>query len=1168
MNFSDILKEYAPYKGIVKNLSNTPLSVAGIVESAQGQLIYSLGKENNSSALVICYSDMEARKMYSDMELYSDNVLYFPTKEYIFYNIETSGHQNEHARISVIEKLADGGKYIVVTSLDAILQYSADRDEFEQMSIDFEVGKRFDIEKLTKKLIVMGYTREDSVEGAGQFAMRGGILDVFTPGNDNPYRIEFFDDETDSIREFDTYTQRSLDKVESARIVPVREAIVTDEKRDKIIAELEKRIRSAKRKKSDESVFIETTKADIESFNETRYFPSIDKYVSLLYDKIPSIADYFSDDDLVFIIDPKRICERGKTFEWEKNEQISELKEKKIIGAYKDLFYCSYMDKVAELSKKKLISLDVLSHSHTDFEYKHLETFTTKTTVSFHGKIEYLYEDLRSWQSKNYTVVILCTSRGRGENLAGVLVDKGIRARFISADAKDESVRFNKGETVIIRGELNKGFEYPEMSFVLVSDREIFETKKSRSRRKVENANRIKNYTDISVGDYVVHQTHGIGQYMGTQKMVVGGITKDYLKIQYHGTDSLYIPIDQLNLLYKYVGNTDKKLKLNRLGGSDWNKTKQRVKQSTAELAKKLVALYAEREKAKGFAYSEDTPWQRDFEDTFPYSETEDQLRSIEEVKTDMENVKPMDRLLCGDVGFGKTEIALRAAFKAVGDSKQVAYLCPTTILAMQHYETFLKRMENFPIKVQMLSRFRTAAEQKKILKQLKTGEIDIIIGTHRILSKDLEFKDLGLLIIDEEQRFGVAHKERLKELKQNIDVLTMTATPIPRTLHMAMTGVRDMSVLTEPPENRYPVQTYVLEDNPLVIADAIRNELSRGGQVFYLYNRVQGIYRKAEWIKSMFPDINVAVGHGKMKENELEDIMYDMVNGRTDVLVCTTIIETGLDIPNANTIIIENADKMGLAQLYQLRGRVGRSNRAAYAYLTYHRDKILSDVASKRLRAVKEFTEFGSGFKIAMRDLEIRGAGNILGPEQHGHMDAVGYDMYCKLLKESVDEAQGISTKEEHDVAIDIRIDAYLPESYIKNHNQRIDVYKKIAAIETSDDKFEIEDELIDRFGDIPKAVQNIIEVAALKGTAKECGIYEISQNSDVLLFKFTPDRVDINLIMGLDKKFPKRIKLLSDDMPVISYAVKNDDKNILNTVISVLETVRDIEDEINNPK
>lgn len=1161
MNFCDILKNYPPYKGIVQNLNNTPISVAGVVESAQGQLIYALGEENNSSALIITYSDMEARKMYSDMELYSDNVLYFPSKEYIFYNIETSGHESEHERVAVIEKLISGGRYIVVTSLDALLQYTADKEEFASLCIDFEIGKSFDLSSLAEKLIIMGYTREDSVEAPGQFAMRGGILDIFPPGSDNPYRIEFFDDETDSIREFDTYTQRSLDKVSAARVAPVCEALISDEKRDAIVEELEKRVRSAKRKKDSESIFIETTLSDIESFKETRYFPSVDKYVSLIYDRIPSLLDYFSDNDLIFIIDPKRICERGYSFEREKGETVAELKLKGILGSAKDEFYCPYAEKLKEMSGKKLIALDVLSHSSCDFKYKHLETFITKTTVSFHGKLEYLYEDLRSWQNKNYTAVILCASRGRGENLAGVLVEKGIRARYINLASTDTGMAFKSGETVIIRGELNKGFEYPELNFVLVSDREIFESKKSRRRRKIENANRIKNYTDISVGDYVVHQTHGIGQYEGTKKMSVGGITKDYLKIRYYGTDSLYIPIDQLNLLYKYVGNSDKKLKLNRLGGSEWNKTKQRVKQSTAELAKKLTLLYAQREKAKGFAFSADTPWQRDFEDTFQFQETDDQLRSVEEVKADMESTKPMDRLLCGDVGFGKTEVALRASFKAVGDSKQVAYLCPTTILAMQHYETFLKRMESFPIRVEMLSRFRTAAEQKKILKQLKTGEIDIIIGTHRILSKDLEFKDLGLLIIDEEQRFGVVHKERLKELKSNVDTLTMTATPIPRTLHMAMTGVRDMSVLTEPPENRYPVQTYVLEDNEAVILDAIRNELSRGGQVFYLYNRVQGIYGKAEWIKKHFPDIHVAVGHGKMKEDELEDIMYDMVNGDTDVLVCTTIIETGLDIPNANTIIIENADKMGLAQLYQLRGRVGRSNRAAYAYLTYKRDKILSEVASKRLRAVKEFTEFGSGFKIAMRDLEIRGAGNILGPEQHGHMDAVGYDMYCKLLKESVDEVQGIKTEENKDVTIDISIDAYLPEDYIKNHNQRIDIYKKIAAVETQDDKFEIEDELVDRFGDIPQSVRNIIDVAALKAPARDAGIYEISQNGDNVMLHFGEEYVDAGLVMGLERKLGGRIKLLSGEKPVISCRLKKTDKDILKFVNNLLSIIKELQ-------
>lgn len=1165
MNFSNVLEDYPPYRGAVKNLNNTPMSIAGVVESAQGQLIYALANENKSSAIAIAYSDMEARALYADLELYTDNALYFPSKEYVFYNIETTGHQNEHSRLAVLDKLISGEKCIVVTSVDAILQYTADRAELQNRIIEFETGKCFDLAELTESLVEMGYSREDIVEGAGQFAIRGGIVDIFSPNYENPLRIEFFDDETDSIRMFDSYTQRSLDKLERARVIPVVEAILSKEKKAEIVALLEDEIRRAKRRKGDTEEFIKTASSDIESFNERHYFPSIDKYVSMIYGNIPTVLDYFDKDDIVFVIDPKRIADRGKTFEWEKGEIVTELMNKGILGTQKQMkkFFLTYSEAVGKMTRKKVISIDVLSHTRTDFLYKHLETFTTKTTISFHGKIDYLYEDLKLWQEKKSTVVILVSTRGRGENLEGVLNDRGLKARFVSDDAPaSENAEFKKGETVILRGNLSKGFEYPEIDFVLVSDREIFESKKSRQRRKTDNANRIKSYNDISAGDYVVHQTHGIGKYVGTQKMTVNGITKDYLKIQYRGTDSLYVPIDQLNMLYKYVGNADRELKLNKLGGNEWNRTKQRVKQSTAELAQKLIKLYAERGKIKGHAFSEDTPWQRDFEDSFGYTETEDQLRSVEEVKADMESVKPMDRLLCGDVGFGKTEVALRAAFKAVNDSKQVAYLCPTTILAMQHYETFLKRMENFPVKVEMLSRFRTPTQQKKILKKLKTGEIDIVIGTHRLLSKDLEFCDLGLLIVDEEQRFGVGHKERLKEMKKDVDVLTMTATPIPRTLHMAMTSVRDMSVLTEPPENRYPVQTYVLEDNPGVILDAIRNELSRGGQVFYLYNRVQGIYRKAEWIKSQFPDINVAVGHGKMKEDELEDIMYDMVNGKTDVLVCTTIIETGLDIPNANTIIIENADKMGLAQLYQLRGRVGRSNRLAYAYLTYRRDSILSDVASKRLRAVKEFTEFGSGFKIAMRDLEIRGAGNLLGPEQHGHMDSVGYDMYCQILKESINEAQGIEAKPDTSVSIDLNIDAYLPETYIENHNQRIDIYKKIAAIDSEDDKFEIEDELIDRYGDIQKPVQNIINVAALKIPAREAGIYEIAQHGNIIQFKFHENYVSAQLVMGLDKKFPKRIKLLASEKPTINITMKGEVKNITSLVNDMLCIIKDLQE------
>lgn len=1161
LDFSDLLRGYRPYDGLIKNLTNTPISAAGVVDSAQPQLIAAVSAQaaegkKDINTLVVTYSDMESRALASDLRLYTDNVKVFPSKEYVFYNIETMGHENENSRLCVLDALTSGSGVTVVASIDALMTYTAEKKRFIQNVISVENGGEYSLLSFTEKLTAMGYRREDMIEGVGQFSMRGGILDVFTPNYENPVRIEFWDDEVDSIRFFDAYTQRALENTDSVRIIPVSEALFTPQRRDEIVTELERRAKSAKKRGDEWSEYADTLSADAEAFKERYYFPAMDKYISLIYGTIPSLLDYFSGDDTAFVIDPKRITERIKTFLWERGEIVAELKNRSVIGEAKMEFYKSGGEVESKLSSMRMIALEMLSHTKNDFSYKHLEMFMTKTTVSFHGKLEYLFEDLKKWHQSGYTVVVLAATRGRAENLNGVFNERGIRARI------SEDGTFERGETVIIRGNQSKGFEYPEIKFALVSEREIFESKRSRERRKSENAQRIKSYNDISPGDYVVHAAHGIGEYMGTQKITVNNISKDYLKIKYMGTDVLYVPVDQLNMLYKYGGSAeDKVVKLNKLGGREWSRTKKKVKESTDKLAKELIKLYAERENTKGYAFSPDTPWQRDFEDTFEYNETDDQLRSIEEVKADMEKTQPMDRLLCGDVGFGKTEVALRAAFKAVMDSKQVAYLCPTTILAMQHYETFLNRMADFPINVEMLSRFRTENQQKNIIKKLADGRIDIIIGTHRLLSQDIKFKDLGLLIVDEEQRFGVAHKEKLKEMKTNVDVLTMTATPIPRTLHMAMTSVRDMSVLSRPPMNRYPVQTYVLEDNPAVLLDAIRNELNRGGQVYYLYNRVSGIYKKAEWIKSAFPDINVAVGHGKMNETQLEDIMYDMVNGTTQVLVCTTIIETGLDIPNANTIIIEDADRMGLAQLYQLRGRVGRSNRAAYAYLTYKRDKVLSTVAQKRLSAIREFTEFGSGFKIAMRDLEIRGAGNILGPEQHGHMDNVGYDMYCKILRDSINEAKGIKTISGEDVTIDITINAYIPETYIPSANQRIDMYKKIASIETEEDEFEIRDELIDRYGEPPRPVINIIKVAAVKIPAREVGCTELTEKNRVVTLKFLPDRVTPDLLFGLDKKYPSRVKLLSGDCPSIRVNMRESDKNALEFINNLLNLINELQ-------
>lgn len=1152
MNFIDMLEGYRPYDDFIKCLSDTPVSVAGVVDSAQPQLI---AAAHNAAAgkntLVVTYSDMESRTLCSDLRLYHKASVMFPSKEYVFYNIETMGRVNDNTRLSVLDKITDGG-YIVVASIDALMTYTAEHDKFMSSCIEIRSGDECDISEISSRLVDMGYCREEMIEGVGQFAVRGGIIDIYSPNCERPVRIELWGDEIDSIRSFDCDSQRTVENINEVRIIPVTEALYSEKRREEIILELSRRMSGAKRRKTDMSEYIKNISADIESFNERHNFPSIDKYISLIYGKIPSLVDYFSENDIVFIQDPKRISERIKTFSWEKNEVIAELKLKGVIGDAKTEFYKNGTEILNSLSHMRLAALEILSHTKNDFNFKHLISFTTKTTVSFHGKLEYLFEDLRKWQSEKYTVAVLATTNGRAKNLAGVFNERNIKVR-ISEDGE-----FCRGEIVIIRGNASGGCEYPELKLAIVSEREIFESRRSREKRREDSANRIKSYNDISPGDYVVHSAHGIGEYIGTQKITVDGISKDYLKIQYRGTDVLYVPVDQLNLLYKYSGKGDDKVvKLNKLGTQEWTRTKQRVKASTDELAKELIALYAKRGEIVGHAFSEDTPWQRDFEDNFNFNETSDQLRSIEEVKADMEKPQPMDRLLCGDVGFGKTEVALRAAFKAVCDSKQVAYLCPTTVLAMQHYETFVSRMADFPVSVEMLSRFRTAKQQEEIIKKLADGRVDIIIGTHRILSKDVKFKDLGLLIVDEEQRFGVAHKERLKALKTNVDVLTMTATPIPRTLHMSMTSVRDMSVLSEPPQNRYPVQTYVLEFNEMVILDAIRNEISRGGQVFYLYNRVQGIYHKAEWIKEHFPDINVAVGHGKMNESRLEDIMYDMVSGTTQVLVCTTIIETGLDIPNANTIIIENADKMGLAQLYQLRGRVGRSNRAAYAYLTYQRDKVLSTVSQKRLSAIREFTEFGSGFKIAMRDLEIRGAGNILGPQQHGHMDNVGYDMYCRILKESINEAKGVASPVSEDVTIDLNVSAYIPEEYITSANQRIDMYKRIAAIETEEDEFEINDELIDRYGDLPKPVQNIIAVAALKPAAREARCVEIVEKQRVITLTFADNVLNPEIVFGLDGIYSCRVKVVSDKKPAIRVNMLEKDKNSIEFVNNLLKNI-----------
>ncbi len=1150
MNFSNLLEEYSEYKKLSENIKNTPISIAGLVDACQAQFIYEISRRKRG--VVVAYSDLEAKNIYNELKFFEKSALLFPSKDYVFHNIDAAARDAERERLSVLWALEENNEVVIVTSMEAIMSYTIPKDRFKGLSFSISPDQEIDLEEISERLMKMGYVREDMAEGVGQFSVRGGIIDIYSPNYQNPVRIELFDTVVDSIRSFDALSQRSLENCDGVTIIPCREAVINADDIDNVTNFLKEEIKKLKRKKKVNDKLIESIETDIEGFLEQGNITPIDRYISIIYRGIPTLADYLESDDFLFLIEPKRIAERVKSLDWEQGENIDALLENGIFAGGQKGYMAEYAVLKEKFSNCKLISINPLTHSSIDYNYKAIFNFSTRTTVNFHGKIDYLYEDLKNFREKKYTVVILASNQSRGENLAGNIREKGIDCRYIG-----ESEEFSKGEVVVMKGELRKGFEYPELGFVIISDREIFNAEKSRRRRKEKNTERIKSYSDINPGDYVVHQSHGIGQYMGINKMQVNGVTKDYLKVQYHGTDILYVPAEQLDSLYKYIGSTEKKVRVNSLGGSEWGKTKEKVKKATDDMAKQLVELYAQRENMKGYAFSEDTPWQRDFEDSFSFSETEDQLRSIEEVKADMEKSRPMDRLLCGDVGYGKTEVALRAAFKAVTDSKQVAYLCPTTVLAMQHFDTFCRRMQDFPVKVEMLSRFRTPKQQEEILKKLKTGEIDIIIGTHRLIQKDVVFRDLGLLIIDEEQRFGVSDKERLKELKKDIDVLSMTATPIPRTLHMAMISVRDMSLLEEPPENRYPVKTYVLEHDQSVIHEAIRRELARGGQVFYLYNRVQGIYRVAESIKKAIPEANVMVGHGKMKEEELEDIMHDMVEGRCDILVCTTIIETGLDIPNANTIIIENADRMGLSQLYQLRGRVGRSNRSAYAYLTYRKDGTLTDVAQKRLRAISEFTEFGSGFKIAMRDLEIRGAGNILGAQQHGHMDSVGYDMYCKILKASVDSLMGLPEENQEPTVIDVDIDAYIPERYIKNTNQRIDIYKKIASIASQEEAEEITDELIDRFGDPPRGVVNLMKIALLKAQARELGIAEVSAKGDIIRLVPGKNFAASEAVIGLITKYPGQISVSpSAKKPMIIYRPK-DKKKVIDNIKFILHSI-----------
>ena len=1077
------LLELQEYDNLVQALKSGkgPLQVTGTLDSQKVHLMYELGEASAFSwKLVVTYDDTRAKEIYDDLRSFTSRVWLYPAKDLLFYSADIHGNLMARQRIAVLRRLMEDREGVVVTTMDGLMDHLLPLKYLREQSITVESGQVIDLDAWKERLIAMGYERVAQVDGMGQFSIRGGIVDIFPLTEEVPVRIELWDDEVDSIRTFDLESQRSVEQLENITIYPAAEVVLSADQLAAGIRRLEKEEKTYEKAlreqhKPEEAHRIHTIIGELRSgLDEGWRIGGLDAYIRYFCPDTVSFLEYFPQgESVIFLDEPARLKEKGETVELEFRESmVHRLEKGYLLPGQTELLYPA-AEILARMQKPYAVMLTGLDQKLPGMKVNQKFSIDVKNVNSYQNSFEILIKDLTRWKKEGYRVILLSPSRTRASRLASDLREYDLRAYCPdgregesgnaggegagSADtgnpgAVNTSVRkVRPGEILVTYGNLHRGFEYPLLKFVFITEGDMFGVEKKRKRRKKTNyqGKAIQSFTELSVGDYVVHEEHGLGIYKGIEKVERDKVIKDYIKIEYGDGGNLYLPATRLESIQKYAGAEAKKPKLNKLGGTEWNKTKTRVRGAVQEIAKDLVKLYAARQEKAGFQYGTDTVWQREFEELFPYDETDDQMDAIDAVKKDMESRRIMDRLICGDVGYGKTEVALRAAFKAVQDSKQVVYLVPTTILAQQHYNTFVQRMKDFPVRVDMLSRFCTPARQKRTLEDLRKGMVDIVIGTHRVLSKDMQFKDLGLLIIDEEQRFGVAHKEKIKHLKENVDVLTLTATPIPRTLHMSLAGIRDMSVLEEPPVDRTPIQTYVMEYNEEMVREAINRELARNGQVYYVYNRVTDIDEVAGRVQALVPDAVVTFAHGQMREHELERIMADFINGEIDVLVSTTIIETGLDISNANTMIIHDADRMGLSQLYQLRGRVGRSNRTSYAFLMYKRDKLLREEAEKRLQAIREFTELGSGIKIAMRDLEIRGAGNVLGAEQHGHMEAVGYDLYCKMLNQAVLALKGETLEEDsYDTVVECDIDAYIPGRYIKNEYQKLDIYKRISAI------------------------------------------------------------------------------------------------------------------------
>ncbi|RKQ14736.1 transcription-repair coupling factor [Ureibacillus endophyticus] len=1138
--------------------------ITGLTGSARPVLISTIFKQFKKSLYVLSPNLLQAQKLVDDLSaLVGEEVVhYYPAEEFIAADMTIASPELRASRIATLNNLTKKELGIFVIPIAGMRKVMTPVEQWNQYYLEAKVDADIEIEEWLLQLVTMGYTRSQMVTTPGEFALRGGILDIYPPYAESPIRIELFDTVVDSIRTFSADDQRSIEKLDHVQILPATELLLTEKQRVELAERLEtalsRTLKKVKKQEVQEALY-QNIQYDIEMLKQGNIPNHVTKYGSLLYDELTFLGDYFAKDGIVLFDELGRIQEVMDA--WEKEEEewfISLIEEGKMVHDVKASF--SFKEVLSMIDQQKLY-FALFARTFSGITFNKTTNFSCKPMQQFHGQISLLQNEIERWNQEKFTVLFVADGKERIKKMQSTLEEYDIHSLLGSPQ---------EAGVYLVDGVLSSGFELPLQRIAVVTDDELFKQqpkRKPRRNEKMSNAERIKSYTEIKPGDYVVHIHHGIGKYIGIETLEVNGTHKDYLHIRYRADDKLYVSVDQIDLIQKYVASEGKEPKLHKLGGAEWKKAKAKVSSAVNDIADDLIKLYAKREAEKGYAFSPDTDEQRNFENSFPYEETEDQLRSIMEVKRDMERERPMDRLVCGDVGYGKTEVAIRAAFKAIMDGKQVAFLVPTTILAQQHYESIQERFEDYAINVGLLSRFRSKKQQTETIKGLKEGTVDIVIGTHRILSKDVVFKDLGLLIVDEEQRFGVTHKEKIKQLKTNVDVLTLTATPIPRTLHMSMVGVRDLSVIETPPQNRFPVQTYVMEHNGALIREAIEREMARGGQTFYLYNRVEDMTRKVEEIQMLVPEARVGYAHGKMTETQLESIILSFLDGEYDVLVTTTIIETGVDMPNVNTLIVHDADRMGLSQLYQLRGRVGRSNRIAYAYFMYQRDKVLTDVAEQRLQAIKEFTELGSGFKIAMRDLSIRGAGNLLGAQQHGFIDSVGFDLYSQMLEEAIAERQtGVKKEEKPEVEIILHTDAYIPDKYIPDGYQKIQMYKRIKSMDRIEDYSEIIDELHDRFGDLPDETEKLLRIARIKVWAMEAGVSSIKEKQKVISINLTEEgtaNVDGSTIVAESMKFDRAVGFTMDGNKLtltidMKKCGKNDPFDVLEEMMEIVASAK----------